>query len=147
MPTRVAETQRAALPRKIVALVWELADRMRANFEEQGAELGLSPALAGALMALERPLSMHELARHMRCDASNVTGIVDRLEARGLVERHVDESDRRIKNLVLTAEGVRHRDALQGRLMETSPITAGVSTADQRALRDLLARMLGRSRG
>ena len=52
---------------------------------------------------------MGRLARGLACDASNVTGIVDRLEARGLIERRPGASDRRVKVLVITREGERLR--------------------------------------
>lgn len=48
---------------------------------------------------------MRGLATLLACDASNVTGIVDRLEARGLVRREASAADRRVKNVVATGEG------------------------------------------
>ena len=53
------------------------------------AELGLTLRQAHALRLLdpEEPMPMSALAERLFCDASNVTGIADRLEARGLVER------------------------------------------------------------
>ena len=79
------------------------------------AGLGLTPSLARALRALEagESVPMGELACRLGCDASNVTSIVTRLEARGFVRREVARHDRRVKTLVITAEGitVRHRMA------------------------------------
>ncbi|MEU4546027.1 MarR family transcriptional regulator [Nonomuraea dietziae] len=57
---------------------------------------------------------MRDLAERMSCEPSNATFIVDKLEKRGLVERHAHPQDRRAKHLVLTAEGVE----LRGRLLE-----------------------------
>jgi len=53
------------------------------------SELELHPAQAGALLHMtpDAPRPMHELAAMLACDNSNVTGIIDRLEARGLVAR------------------------------------------------------------
>jgi len=48
---------------------------------------------------------MGTLARQLHCDASNVTGMVDRLESQGYIERHELPEDRRAKQLVLTAQG------------------------------------------
>lgn len=48
---------------------------------------------------------MRGLATLLVCDASNVTGIVDRLEARELVRREPDPADRRVKNVVATEAG------------------------------------------
>ena len=66
-------------------------------------ELDLSPPQMAALRFLRDGKPMGELAEVMHCDNSNVTGIVDRLEQRGLVERRPAEHDRRVKLLVLTA--------------------------------------------
>lgn len=49
--------------------------------------------------------SQSELSRQLIMHRSNVTGLVDRLEARGLVSREEAESDRRAYKVVLTREG------------------------------------------
>jgi DNA-binding MarR family transcriptional regulator len=85
---------------------------------------------------------MSELAAAMFCDASNITGIADRLEARGLVERVPAAHDRRVKTLVLTPEGARVRAELAQRLGEPPETLTSLSAADQRALRDILRRAL-----
>ena len=66
------------------------------------AEFDLAKQQAFALVHLEpdQPKPMSELAAAMFCDASNITGIADRLEARGLVERVPSAQDRRVKTLV-----------------------------------------------
>jgi DNA-binding MarR family transcriptional regulator len=69
-----------------------------------------------------------------------VTGISDRLEERGLVERHADPDDRRVKMLALTKEGDRVRKALTDRLMAPPPELAALAPEDQETLRDLLRR-------
>jgi DNA-binding MarR family transcriptional regulator len=108
-------------------------------------EFDLTRQQAFALIHLdpERPKPMSELASGMFCDASNITGIVDRLEARGLVERRADPQDRRVKMLALTAEGASVRAALAGRMAEPPAGLRALPAADQRALRDLLRRALG----
>ena len=53
----------------------------------------------------EVPLAMSALAGNLACDASNVTGVVDKLEARGLIARQPDENDRRVKALLVTTKG------------------------------------------
>src|SRR5512144_18661 len=72
---------------------------------------GLSPVQCHVLHLLEpgRPMSMSRLAEALSCDASNVTGLVDRLESRGLVRRHPSTGDRRVKVLDLTPAGLRLR--------------------------------------
>ena len=110
------------------------------------AEFDLSEAQGRALSLLEpgRPLAMSELAEALSCDASNVTGIVDRLEARGLIERRPAEHDRRVKMLVVTEQGAELRRRALERFFEPPPAIAALSAADQRTLRDILRRALAR---
>ena len=84
-------------------------------------------------------LAMNALAEILMCDASNVTGIVDKLEARGLAKRGQAE-DRRVKVLTLTADGEALRDALHARMVEPPAWILSLSRDDQRALRDILRR-------
>lgn len=90
----------------------------REHFLTVCEQTGLSPAQAHALQAItpDQPLAMSELAGRLRCDASNVTGLADRLEDAGLVERRQDPHDRRRKNLVLTDHGRALRDELTAAL-------------------------------
>jgi len=137
--------EEAAGPGETWVLVFKLFRLMRAHFEAVCAEFGLSPAQGQALIELDpgRPRAMGLLAGRLGNDASNVTGIVDRLEARGLVERRVAESDRRVKTLVVTGEGETLRGRFVARLKEApSPITA-LPEEDQRVLSDILRRVLG----
>src|ERR1700683_3119139 len=79
----------------------------RRRFLAAASELDLHPAQAGAMLQMEpgAAMPMHELATMLACDNSNVTGIVDRLEARGLVTRRPYAQDRRVKHVVLTDAG------------------------------------------
>jgi DNA-binding MarR family transcriptional regulator len=90
------------------------------------------------------PRKMSDLANALFCDNSNVTGIVDRLEDRGLVERQPAEHDRRVKMLSITPRGIEVRAGLSARLAEPPEPLAGLSIEDQRALRDIKRRALGR---
>jgi DNA-binding MarR family transcriptional regulator len=92
----------------------------------------------------DEPKPMSELAMALRCDNSNVTGIVDRLEDRGLVERRAAEHDRRVKMLLMTPRGAEIRAQLGARLNEPPEPLAGLSPEDQLALRDIMRRALGR---
>ena len=104
-----------------------------------GQEFDLAPQQAIALRMLGAgPRRMGELAQALFCDSSNVTGITDRLEERGLVRRESAEGDRRVKLLVLTDEGERMRVEITKRMAEPPPPIAALSAEDQRALRDLL---------
>ena len=70
--------------------------------------IGLSTAKLAALQALSdagEPLPLTRLADRLSCVKSNITQLVDRLEADGLVARQADPHDRRAKLAALTAEG------------------------------------------
>src|SRR3954453_20037699 len=104
-------------------------------------EFELAPQQMFALrMLASGPRKMSELAEALFCDNSNVTGIVDRLEERGLVRREAREGDRRVKLLVLTKEGERMRVEITKRMAEPPPPIASLSVKDQRDLRDILKR-------
>src|SRR5215831_17472617 len=82
----------------------------------------LSPVQCHVLHLIEpeRPLPMGRLADTLGCDASNVTGLVDRLETRGLVQRQPSAGDRRVKVLHLTPTGSRLRAQLLKRITSAS---------------------------
>ena len=92
------------------------------------------------LLDPERETTMSDLADALHCDASNITGIADRLEARDLVERRGAPRDRRVKALVLTPAGLETRDRAREAMREPPEAIRGLSKADQRALRDILRR-------
>jgi|SRR5215211_25188 len=125
-------------------LMFELFKGTKRERFQLGQEYGLSPMQLGALHSLEpgRELPMSSLADALLCDASNVTGIVDRLEARGLIERRAAAHDRRVKLLALTDEGVRVRREVARRMSVPPAQIAGLSEADKRALRDIIRRAL-----
>ena len=131
--------------RELWSLLVELGvTHVRTHFQRVIAELDLSPPQAYALRRLEpeRPLPMRDLADGLACDASNVTGIVDRLERRGLVERQVSPTDRRVKTLVVTAEGVALRERLLSRLHQVPDAVAELEPQERRLLCDVLRRIL-----
>ena len=86
---------------------------------------------------------MSALADALHCDNSNITGIVDRLEAAGLAERRPHARDRRVKAVLLTADGERMQIEIERRAGEPPPTIASLSPEDATALRDILARALG----
>jgi DNA-binding MarR family transcriptional regulator len=103
-------------------------------------ELGLRPASFGTLRALDGPRTMSQIAAVLHCDNSNVTGIVDGLEERGLARRTPSEQDRRVKLIELTSEGRRVRARLMRAVEKPPAWLNALPVADQRVLRDLLGR-------
>ncbi|GGS73696.1 MULTISPECIES: MarR family winged helix-turn-helix transcriptional regulator [Streptomyces] len=133
-----------ALTVEVVELIGEAVARYHAEYEEAAAEHALTGAQARLLRLLSlEPLPMRRLARKLRCEPSNVTGIVDRLEARGLVERRPDPGDRRVKVAAATEEGLRVARSLRESLHFARAPLAGLSVEERRVLRDSLRRMLG----
>ena len=125
-------------------LLVQLFFAQRAHLPPLAAQLQLSPAQCHVLHLIEpdRPIPMGQLAQTLACDASNVTGLVDRLESRGLVRRGPSAGDRRVKVLHLTPTGSRLRAVLVDR-MTTPPATLGrLSVREQRALVQILTRLL-----
>jgi len=127
----------------LVQAVLALSERMRRHYAARVDEFDLTSTQAHLLRELApAPRPMGELAGRLACDASNVTGLTDRLEARGLVERRAAPGDRRVKVLALTNEGERVQRALWERLMTDSPVAAGLDHQDQRVLLGLLQRVV-----
>jgi MarR family transcriptional regulator, organic hydroperoxide resistance regulator len=146
MPPTSATRRRASPASEAWALMHELFHASRRRFLAIASEFELSPPQVRALGVLDpgRPLPMSELAEALHCDNSNVTGIVDRLEDRGLVERRSATHDRRVKMLVVTPKGAEVREQLAVRLDEAPPPLAALPLEDQRALRDIMRRALDR---
>ena len=112
----------------------------RAHLPSSRGGFDLSPILCHVLHLIEpgRPLPMSRLADTLSCDASNVTGLVDRLESRGLVRRRSSAQDRRVKVLHLTTTGARLRTQLLRQMTGGSLPLSRLSLDQQRALVKLL---------
>jgi DNA-binding MarR family transcriptional regulator len=126
-------------------LLVEFLLSQRAQLPALAAALELSPAQCHVLHLIEpgHPVPMKQLAATLSCDASNVTGLVDRLETRGLVRRLPGRDDRRVKVLDLTPTGVKLRTELVSRMASPPATLARLSARDQRALVRILSRLLG----
>ncbi len=127
-------------------LAFQLGMRNRRRMIAACGELGLSMMQGHLLHVLdeEGPLSMSEVADRLGCDASNVTGMVDRLEAREFVERRPHERDRRVKLLAATSKGHAVHELFHERMREPPEEIKLLSPSDQRALRDILRRAVAR---
>ncbi|MET9724510.1 MarR family winged helix-turn-helix transcriptional regulator [Streptomyces zaomyceticus] len=116
------------------------------DFTVAAASENLTASQGKALTVLRRgPAAMRSLAETMTCDASNMTGIIDRLEKRGLVRREADASDRRVKNVILTAEGERVTDAIRAKMRITQEGLDRLSDQDRDSLYTLLERVFASS--
>ncbi|WP_031082638.1 MarR family winged helix-turn-helix transcriptional regulator [Streptomyces sp. NRRL WC-3549] len=128
--------------------VIELIGGVVARYHEEYDRAASAHALTGAqarvlgLLSLE-PMPMRRIARRLKCEPSNVTGIIDRLELRGLVERRPDPADRRVKLAAATEEGTSTARQLRDALDFAREPLAELTVAERTLLRDLLRRMLG----
>lgn len=124
---------------------WALLARLlflhgKPRFPAIARELDLHPGQAIVVRLLAEPRPMGELAEAMHCDNSNITGIVDRLEERGLVDRQPADYDRRVKLIALTGDGKHIREELNLRMAEPPEALTSLSEEDQTTLRDILRR-------
>jgi DNA-binding MarR family transcriptional regulator len=113
------------------------------EFPALAAEFGLNPGAMHALLRLDpdAPASMSALAEAFKCDASNVTWLVDRLEENGLAERRPHPTDRRVRTVALTRKGVRVRDQIEQRIHEAPDFMRALSERDRETLCRILAKI------
>ncbi|MFC4493136.1 MarR family winged helix-turn-helix transcriptional regulator [Streptomyces ovatisporus] len=130
--------------REVVDLIGTVVARYHTEYELAAADHSLTGAQARVLALLaHEPTPMRQVARKLKCEPSNVTGIVDRLESRGLVVRRADPADRRVKLAAATDEGIETASRLRAALDFAREPLAGLTPAERTVLRDLLQRMLG----
>src|SRR5262245_16175968 len=116
-----AEDSAPALTRDILDALTTLVKRAGTAGQAISASFGIAPHDLLALFKLEGGLAMKELAQRMGCDASFVTAIADVLEKRGFVHREPSQRDRRVKNLVLTPEGIAAQERMMAQLAAQMP--------------------------
>ncbi|MBA3689978.1 MAG: MarR family transcriptional regulator [Actinobacteria bacterium] len=106
-------------------------------------ELGLTPGHLKALAVIhpDEPRPMGVMADIMRCDASQMTWLIDRLEERDLVERRTMPSDRRVKSIALTPRGVEVRRLVLDKLFEPPEELLGLDATTLEALREHLQKL------
>lgn len=135
--------------RAIAAEVWRLMAGFTMTMAQRGRhvavlkELGLTPGHLKALGVLQpgEPRPMGALAEAIACDASMVTWLVDRLEERGLVERKMLATDRRVKTVALTPLGVKTKERLFEKLYEPPAELLSLDHASLEALLRELAKL------
>ncbi|MFD4250169.1 MarR family winged helix-turn-helix transcriptional regulator [Amycolatopsis thermoflava] len=132
----------AGIDRDVCKLVHEFARRLDVHVRRVGEEVGLTPTQVVALRELSEPITARELASRMACEASNATFVIDRLEEQGLVQRRPHPTDRRAKELVLTAAGRDARAGVLDRLDRASPLIS-LGREQQETLVELLRELVG----
>jgi DNA-binding MarR family transcriptional regulator len=129
---------------RVIGAAHEVEGRLEGALGALGLSISKFNVLA-RLAETDEPMPLSQLADRCSCVRSNMTQLMDRLEAERLVERVADPSDRRSVRAVLTDLGrERHAEALK-RVGETErEVFAGLDEQDRQALTHLLGR-LGRA--
>jgi len=126
-----------------MVMLLEAAHSVEDRLEGALTEVGLTAAKFQAIDALAQagePLTLSELAGQLKCVRSNITQLVDRLEADGLVKRVDDPADRRAVRAVVTPLGMERRTAgaeAVGRLQ--ADVAAHVAPSERAVLKRVLA--------
>ena len=106
-----------------------------------GCSLTVPQATLLRMMQPDKPIPMSGLATALACHASNVTGLVDRLEEAGLVVRQASAEDRRVKNIELTPKGEEVREMLYSEIFAPPPELARLTDEELTQLESLLRRI------
>lgn len=128
---------------------WEVADcffeligKIIAEAEQLAQGLGIPVPFIKALHMLDCPLAMKELGRRMHCDPSFVTLVADMLEKRGLARREPHPADRRVKNVVLTEEGIALKHRIEAEITARMPWNKSLDGDERAQLLALIRKML-----
>jgi DNA-binding MarR family transcriptional regulator len=117
------------LVREVLLALLRAGAQVEERLERSVEPMGLSLAKMGALHTLveaDEPIPLGQLAERLCCVKSNVTQLVDRLEAERLVRRVPDPADRRSVRAEVTDEGrARFAAALAARQAAEAELLAG----------------------
>ncbi len=139
-------SEHVRLEGEVVGLWFEMQARLESHFTDLAAQYKLTAVQAKVLLLLppDGAMTMRAIAGQLQYDASNLTGVVDRLEEVGAVRRQPHPSDRRAKGVVLTAEGQRVRRAFWDRLTSNTGPLGRLNDRELVSLRRLLGSALRR---
>jgi DNA-binding MarR family transcriptional regulator len=122
----------------LVQMSFEVMGRLTQLAAEEGMSLTQLRVL-GALR--DRRPRMADLATGLGLDRSSVTGLIDRAQQRGLVERVTEDEDGRVVRVALTEHGHREADRMVTRMSELlADVVAPLPAAMKRSLREGLER-------
>lgn len=132
------------LEREVYSLLFQHFQAEKGNWSAACQEFDLTLPQAHLLRSLTpaTPMKMNGLAEALDCDASNITGLVDKLEVRGIIQRQSERGDRRVKMIALTQTGIRFRAKLLERLSQPSPSITRLSLTDKKALLRIAKQMV-----
>lgn len=142
-----AEASAPALDRDILDALTTVIKQAAPAWHSIAADIGIAPPDLLAMFKIEGGLAMKELAQRLGCDASFITTIADNLEKRGFLHRQPCLRDRRVKNLVLTDEGLAAKERLLAQLAAKMPWSYALNEEERQCFLVLLRKMLDTPRG
>ena len=136
-------SRREQLDAEIFDGIRELIGRVIALGESMAQGLCVPGFFIKALHTLDEPMAMKDLGKRMHCDPSFVTVVADMLEKRGLARREPHPGDRRVKNLVLTDEGLQLKQRVESELSARMPWSTTLTQEESEQLLRLIRKMVG----
>ena len=134
----------AELERGIGGLVFRLNQAGKHNASAVSREFGLTGPQSHLFIHLDpaKPVTMVALAVALDCDPSNITGLVDKLEMKGYIQRRPDSKDRRVKMIAVTEAGSKVRARLLARLSKPPRAIALLSETDKKIFYRILKELV-----
>ncbi|MBU3062791.1 MarR family transcriptional regulator [Nocardia sp. NEAU-G5] len=135
----------ATTPSPLALLIGRFVSAYLQDFLDAAQEHNLTWTQAKLLLALNEPpeeLPMRELAWRLACDPSNLTGVADRMETRGLVRRTVNPADRRVKYLASTHEGTELAGQIRASQVRAYKALAELTPDEELQLEGMLERLV-----
>ena len=136
------QSRREQLNAEILDCVSELIGRIIGHGEQLAQKLAIPAPFIKALHTMDCPMAMKDLGKRMHCDPSFVTLVADMLEKRGLAKREPHPADRRVKNIVLTDEGVSLKQRLEAEIAARMPWSRALTDDERAQLLALIRKML-----
>jgi len=143
-PGRMVTADDTIVDALVEEAMYSFVDAYDRAYEAAATAHDLSVAQVCVLVRLREPRTMGSLAMELQCDASNITQIVNRLEARRLVAREADATDRRARLLRLTRDGRRVVRGFEQRFDFSREAVGRLSPDEARDLVRLLSKALGK---
>jgi len=134
----------AEFQRDLLFLLHDVARLLRVDADKRARQHDMTRAQWGILIWLERQpgISQKELSEHLEVEPITVARLIDRLEARGMVERRPDPRDRRIWRLHLRPDArPMLTDIASQRAEIARRVTAGLNEETIDTMTEALLRM------
>ena len=147
MPTPTSSDRLNMLPGHVIRRLHQIAVGI---FHQEVQELNLTPVQFSVLQAVacQPGIDQRTLASAVALDTSTTAGVVDRLEARGLMQRQASTLDKRVRQLTLTSDGHELLQLAEAPMLRAQALMlAPLSEAEQTQFMYLLRRLVNENNG